>query len=195
MAGPDLDTELRRRAERTAESILSVARADAERIASEADRLIDDRRREAMKDKEIEYGAEARVAVAAARHAAMRAVLLSRTRMVERVLERARALLPEAAESATYLSGLRGEVIGALQFVDGDGAVVRCSEGLAPAMREVLRDRPEVKVEPEADAGSGFVVIGAGGSVLVDGRLETRIDRLASALAIEIHARLQEPQR
>jgi vacuolar-type H+-ATPase subunit E/Vma4 len=80
----------------------------------------------------------------------------------------------------------------ALQFVDGEGAVVRCSASLAPAVREGLRDRPEVKIETEADVGTGFVVVGAEGSVVVDGRLETRIDRLASVLAIEIHTRAQE---
>jgi hypothetical protein len=40
--------------------------------------------------------------------------------------------------------------------------------------------------------GTGFIVVGAAQSVLVDGRLETRVDRLSSALAIEIHARLEE---
>jgi vacuolar-type H+-ATPase subunit E/Vma4 len=145
-----------------------------------------------MKDKEIEHGAEARVAMAAARHAAMRAVLLSRTLLVERVLERARALLPEAAQTEPYLSALGGELTEALRFVDGDGAMVRCSVDLAPAVREALRGRPEVTVEAETDVGTGFIVSGDGGSVLVDGRLETRIDRLAATLAIEIHARLQE---
>jgi vacuolar-type H+-ATPase subunit E/Vma4 len=35
-------------------------------------------------------------------------------------------------------------------------------------------------------------VVGANGSVVVDGTLETRLDRLASSLAIEIHKRLEE---
>lgn len=192
MAGSDLTTELRRSAERTVESILTAARTDAERLASKAERRIGDRRRKVMKDKEIEHGAEARVAMAAARHAAMRAVLLSRTLLVERVLERARALLPEAAQTEPYLSALGGELTEALRFVDGDGAMVRCSVDLAPAVREALRGRPEVTVEAETDVGTGFIVSGDGGSVLVDGRLETRIDRLAATLAIEIHARLQE---
>jgi vacuolar-type H+-ATPase subunit E/Vma4 len=192
MAASDLDTELRRSAERTAESILGEARADAERLASEADRLIGDRRSEVLKDKEAEYGAEARVAIAAERHAAMRAVLLARTRLVARVLERARALLPDAAQAEAYVSTLSKEVTEALQFVDSDGAVVRCSAGLERAIREGLRDRPEVKVETEAGVGTGFVVVAGGGSVLVDGRLETRVDRLASVLAIEIHTRLEE---
>ncbi len=193
MAASDLDAELRQSAEKAAESILSEARADSERVASESARSIGDRRREALREKEAQYGAEARVAIAAERHAAMRAVLLARTRVVARVLDRARALLPEAAQNETYLSTLGSELAGALEFVDGEGAVVRCSADLAAAVREGLRDRPEVKVETEAEIGTGFVVVGAGGSVLVDGRLETRIDRLASVLAIEIHARLEEP--
>ena len=192
MAKSGLDTELRHSAERTSESILGAARADAKRLGTESERVVEDRRREVLKDKEAEYGAEARVAIAAERHAAMEAVLLARTRVVARVLERARALLPDAGQKEAYLSTLSSELMEALQFVDGEGAVVRCSAALAPAVREGLRDRPEVKVETEADLGTGFVVVGAEGSVVVDGRLETRIDRLASVLAIEIHARLQE---
>ena len=192
MAASDLDTELRQSAERTAESIRGEARVDSERLGSESDRLIEDWRSQALREKEAEYGAQARVAIAAERHAAMEAVLLARTRVVARVLERARALLPDAGQKEAYLSTLSSELMEALQFVDGEGAVVRCSAALAPAVREGLRDRPEVKVETEADVGTGFVVVGAEGSVVVDGRLETRIDRLASVLAIEIHTRLQE---
>jgi vacuolar-type H+-ATPase subunit E/Vma4 len=165
----DLDTELRRRAETTAASILGAARAEAERLASEAEMLVADRRRAVLRDKEAEYSSEARAAIASERHAAMRVVLLARTLVVDRVLERARALLPEAARRQIYLSGLSDELTKALQFVDSDGAVVRCSIELTSALREMLRARPEVKV---------------------DARLDTRIDRLASALAIEIHAYL-----
>ncbi len=192
MAKSGLDTELRHSAERTSESVLGAARADAKRLAAESERVVEDRRREVLKDKEAEYGAEARVAIAAERHAAMRAVLLARTHLVDRVLERAQALLPDVARNEAYLATLSSELADALQFVEAEGTVVRCSEDLGPAVRDRMRDRPAVKVEPEADVGTGFVVVGAEGSVVVDGRLETRIDRLASVLAIEIHARLQE---
>ena len=192
MAKSGLDTELRHSAERTSESVLGAARADAKRLGAESERVVEDRRREVLKDKEAEYGAEARVAIAAERHAAMRAVLLARTHLVDRVLERAQALLPDVARNEAYLATLSSELADALQFVEAEGTVVRCSEDLGPAVRDRMRDRPAVKVEPEADVGTGFVVVGAEGSVVVDGRLETRIDRLASVLAIEIHARLQE---
>ena len=192
MAKSGLDTELRHSAERTSESILGTARADAKRLGAESERVVEDRRREVLKDKEAEYGAEARVAIAAERHAAMRAVLLARTHLVDRVLERAQALLPDVARNEAYLATLSSELTDALQFVEAEGTVVRCSANLGPAVRDRMRDRPAVKVEPEADVGTGFVVVGAEGSVVVDGRLETRIDRLASVLAIEIHTRLQE---
>jgi vacuolar-type H+-ATPase subunit E/Vma4 len=192
MAGSDLDTELRRAASETAESILNAARAESERVASQSERAIEGRRRELMERKEAEYNADARRAIAAERHAAMRAMLIARTQVVDRVLERARALLPSAAMDQRYLRSLGAELTEALKFVDGDDAMVRCSPQLEAAVRKALSDRPRVRVEAEKEMGTGFIVVGASESVLVDGQLETRIDRLASSLAIEIHARLRE---
>lgn len=192
MSASDLDTELRRNAERTVESILSEARAEAARLASDADQEIAQRRASVMEDREAEHRAEARVAIAAERHAAMEGVLLSRTGLVDRVLVEARALLPAAARTEAYRSTLPQELAEALGFVDAKGAAVRCSADLGTLVRDALRNRPEVEVEPGADVGTGFIVVGAGESVVVDGRLETRIDRLKSTLAIEIHARLEE---
>jgi len=168
MISSDLDTELRRAADKTAESIMKAARAEAEEIAAEAKRSIEERRRELMADKEAEYGADVRRAIAAERHAAMRDVLLARTALVGRVLERARALLPQAVESQDYLSGLDSELAEALKFVEGDEVVVRCSPTLESAVRKALTERPQVEVEAETGTGSGFIVLGGGGTVLVD---------------------------
>ena len=194
MSGPDLDAELRRNAEQTVELILGEARAEATRLAAEAEQELARRRASVMEDKEAEHRAEARVLVAAERHAAMEALLLARTRVVERVLGEARVLLPQAARSEPYQATLAKELNEALQFVDTEGAAVRCSVDLEPSVREALGNRPEVKVEAERDMGAGFVVGDAAERVLVDGRLETRIDRLASTLAIEIHAQLRSSE-
>ncbi|NNE20146.1 MAG: hypothetical protein HKN10_16890 [Myxococcales bacterium] len=192
MAGSDLDTQLRRAANATAESILDAARSDSERVASHSERAIERRRRALEELKEAEYGADARRAVANERHAAMRAVLMARTQVVDRVLERVRALLPAASMEERYLRGLGTELSEALTFVDRDDAVVRCSPALEPAVRKALSDTPRVRVEPNEEMGTGFIVVGAGGSVVVDGQLDTRIARSVSSLAIEIDARLQE---
>jgi len=192
MRASDLDSELRRSAERTVASVRAEALQEADRLASKADRAIAERRKEVIENKEAEYLAEGRVAIAAARHAAMRAVLLARTRLVERVLGGARALLTEAAQSPSYLSTLGEDTAAALQFIDDSAAVVRCSPSLESNMRELLRERTNLNIEADAELGTGFVVIGDGGSVRVDGRLESRLDRLSSALAIEIHSRLEK---
>lgn len=190
MAGSDLDTELRRAANETAESILSAARGHSERVASESERAIEDKSKKLMERKEAEYGADARRAIAAERHSAMRAVLLARTQLVDKALERVRALLPDASTDERYLVSLDAELAEALKFVDD--ATVRCSPGLEAAVRKALSDRPRVQVEADDEMGTGFIVVGGSESVLVDGQLETWIDRLASSLAIEIHARLRE---
>jgi len=188
----DLRSELRLRAERTAESIMAEARAEADRLTEEAGRRIEEQRQAVLQKEDREFRAEAHVQVAAQRHAAMRAVLLAKASVVDRVLEEARTRLPEAVRSEAYTSMLGRELGDALAFVGEQGAVVRCSEVLRPAMLEQARALPNVSVETEPTGDSGFRVVGQDQSVVVDSTLETRLDRLASTLAIEIHKRLEE---
>ena len=74
MNGGDLSTELRRRAEETAEAILEKARADADQISEDADRAIEERRSQVLGSREAEYQAEARTRIAAERQEATRDV-------------------------------------------------------------------------------------------------------------------------
>lgn len=188
----DLRSELRSRAERSAQSIMAEAHAEAERLTAETERQIEERRRTVLGKQDRELRSEAHAKLAAERHAAMRAVLLAKARVIERVLEGARARLPEAVRSNAYTSRLGRELTNAIAFVGEQGAVVRCSGGLRPAVLEAIRELPNVTVESESDADSGFRVVSTSGSVVVDATLETRLERLASSLAIEIHERLQE---
>jgi vacuolar-type H+-ATPase subunit E/Vma4 len=112
--------------------------------------------------------------------------------LVERVLQAAKALLPEAARRTASARALRGELEEALAFVGGEGATVRCSEELASSIREAVGNRGGVTVESDPAFGPGFIVVGTGGSVLIDRTLQTRLQRLAPTLAIEIHKRLEE---
>ncbi len=190
----DLSTELRRRAEEAREAIVSAARAEAEQLTAEADRVVEKRRSAVLRTKEEEYRARARVEIAAARHEAMRAILLAKTRAAERVLAAARARLGDAAQSESYLRRLPAELEEALEFVGDEGATVRCSEELASAVRKVLSARPGVTVEALGPEAHGFVAIGANESVRVDDTLETRLDRMTAALSIEIHRLLEAQQ-
>jgi vacuolar-type H+-ATPase subunit E/Vma4 len=191
MNGADLSAELRRRAEETANAIMNAAQAEADQIAADADRAIEARRSEVLKRREAEYRTEARGRIAGEQHEAMRAILLAKTRVVERVLENARALLPEAVRGEAYRSTIGNEVAEAMAFVGSEDAIVRCSNDVAPAVRDALRSMPTVSVEGLND-GHGFLALGQGGAVQVDGTLEERLQRLGPALAIEIHERLEE---
>jgi vacuolar-type H+-ATPase subunit E/Vma4 len=188
----NLRSELRIRAERTADTMMAEARAQADRIQAEGDRQIEETRQRVLTKKDRELQAEAHAKVAAARHAAMREVLVAKAKVVNRVLGQARTRLPEAARSRAYRSALERELADAVAFVGERGGVVQCSEELAPTVREVVRDLPNVSVQTGLEAGSGFRIEGAGKSVIVDGTLETKLDRLASTLAIEIHKRLED---
>ena len=192
MAPSALDETLRKRGRETAEGIMRDARTAADRIAADADQRIQERRSAVLSSRKDEYRTQARTDIAAERHEAMRAVLLAKTRVVERVLERARTLLPAELRNEAYQAALEEEVEEALAFVGSEEAAVLCSETLAPAVRQALRATPEVSVQVRNDAGSGFVVVGQAGRVRVDSTLETRLDRLAPTLAIEIHERLEE---
>lgn len=192
MAEGDLESELRGRAQNTADAILRSAKVDADRIATDAEMVIEARRSAVLTSREEEYRAEARANVAGERHEAMRAVLLAKTRVVDRVMAGAKALLPAAARGKVYGSALADELGQALAFVGEENAVVQCPDDLAPVVREALRAASTVVVESTNNAGSGFVAIGDGGTVRVDGTLEARLDRLAPTLAIEILAKLEE---
>ena len=138
MTQADLTTELQRRAEQTAEAIMETARSDARRIIGEAVTRIEARRSAAMEDTERDCRERSRASIAAARHESLRSVLVARTRLLERVMEQARALLPEASTHEGYRQTLPNEITQALEFIGADDAVIECSEALMPDVCEAL---------------------------------------------------------
>lgn len=193
MDGPDLTTTLRKSAEATAARILESARLDAEEVRADAARRIQRERAESMREEEEICRAAARSAIAAERHAAMRAVLLGRARLVDRVLELAAALLPAASRTEAYRSTIGEQLEGSMRFVADKGAVIRCSPELVPAMRAASKAHDSVTVQPDAETLDGFVVVTDDGSVTIDQRLSTQLRRMRPTLAIEIHDRLGRP--
>lgn len=189
----DLTTELRRRAEETSEAITEDAREEAARLIAEANELVEARRSKVLRSKEDAYRAKARADIATARHEAMRAVLLAKTRIADRILAAAKARLGDAARGEPYLAALSDELDEALEFVGQDGALVRCSQAIESVVREAIGARANLRIERLTEGATGFVATGADGSVRVDGTLETRLERMRADLSIEIHKLLEEP--
>jgi len=190
----NLDSELRRRAETAAQAVLRSAEAEAARIAAEVDEAIENRRAAKLHDREEQSRAEARAAIAIERREAMRSLLLAKTELVHRVLQHAKADLPSVARSAAYRATLPEDVDRALRFVDAEGPIIRCPPALEDVVKDAVGKRPGVGVEAVEGVGSGFVIIGQDQAV-VDCTLETRLERLAPTLAIEIHERVERSGR
>ncbi len=188
----DLIIELRRNAEATAARIRESAQLEAEQLRLETERQIESRRAASLREEEEDYRLEARSEIAAERHASMRSVLQARAQLIERVLELAASMLPDACESETYRSTLAAQLGESMRFIDDEGARVLCSQELVPALREAAKAYASATVEPDADTRNGFVVVNANGSVAVDKQLDTELRRMRPTLAIEIHDRVQE---
>ena len=188
MPGSDLSSELRRRAEQSSERTLRRAEASVEQIERDADAAIEQRRSTVLANRESEYRAAARSEVASERQ---KAVLEARARLVQRVLERAKSLLSEAAVGPDYRQSLEREIRLTAEYLGSDGATVHCSPGLDGPIREALRGNASVSIEPTLEDAHGFVAIGGSGAIRVDGTLEARLRRLAPSLAIAINERLE----
>jgi vacuolar-type H+-ATPase subunit E/Vma4 len=192
MTEADLSTELRRRAEASAEAILRSARQEANRVLEDADAEVEARRNRAVRTSERVHREESRSSIAAARHEALRVVLVAREGLLARVFERARTLLGDACDMPSYRNALLKDVNEALEFVGDQEAVVRCSEGLSDLIATGLIGRGGARIEPLETHGHGFLVVGGDGQVEVDGTLENRLERLSPGLAIEILTRVEE---
>lgn len=194
MGDPDLSAELRRRAESSASAMIREAEAEARRISVEARDSMRKHERDVLRDREDAWRDQVRVRIAGARHEAMKDVLLARTRVVERVLQAAKDLLPGALSLGSYRALLSEDIEQALSFVGSGPATFRCTPALASTIRDELRSKPSVAVEPSDGIGSGFIAADEKHTVSIDCTLETRLARLAPQLAIEIHRRLEEPE-
>lgn len=195
MEEPDLSAELRRRAEEAAAAMIRAAESEAARITAEADAAVERQQHAVLSEHEAAHRAESRAELAAARQEAMRAVLLAKTRVVERVFARVREALPRVLEQERYRRQVAEEVVDALGFVEGAEATVRCPPGLEAVLRSALSDQTAIRIEADPDTGCGFVVTGDGGRLRIDGTLETRLTQLAPTLAIEVHGQLAETLR
>lgn len=192
MDEPDLTSELRRNAEATAARIRESARLEADQLRLETERQIESRRAASLREEEDKYRLVARSAIAAERHASMRSVLRARAQLVERVLEMATSLLPNACKSETYRSTLAAQLGDSMRFIGDEGARILCSPELVPTLREAAKAFASATVEPDADTQNGFVVVNAKGSVVVDKRLDTQLRQMRPTMAIEIHDRVEE---
>jgi vacuolar-type H+-ATPase subunit E/Vma4 len=161
------------------------ARAEEEARAIEA---AGDARSRAVRDEAL---AERRRALRArldrdlaeARQAAMRARLVARHALVERVLERAQRLATSADAERAYHAVAPRRLAAVLRFVAGRSAIVRCRPDVAAALSAL--DGASVEVVVDASAPLGLLVATRDRTFEVDDTIASQLERLRPAIAID----------
>jgi vacuolar-type H+-ATPase subunit E/Vma4 len=183
MAIADLLTTLESEGRARAAALVAAARTEADRLVHEATDRIAARRAVRLAEQQRELKASGAVTLDLARRDAARQLLRARTDLLDRVLTRARQLLPEAAV-ARPRNSLATDLSQALACFGGGRTVVHCPPLLAAQIRDLVADAA-VRVEPDA-TGATLTIAAEDGSLEVDASLTTRLERLRPRLAIEL---------
>src|SRR5690242_8587920 len=105
---------LERDARSEIDRLSAAARAEADGITAESATHLGERRRLALEELDRQHSHELEQALTAARRAKRRAVLESRQRLLQRVLDAAHGLLPGALDLDSYRRSLPAVLQGAL---------------------------------------------------------------------------------
>jgi vacuolar-type H+-ATPase subunit E/Vma4 len=144
------------------------------------------RRSETLRRREAELRSALARELAAERTEARRHVLEARQALLARVFELARERLEAAVESPAARARLVERAREALGFVPSGEAVLRCSPGVAAVLGEHLEGAQGLRIETLAGLPVGFQVTGAGGTLVVDGTLESLLTLERPVLSIEV---------
>ena len=153
--------------------------AIASRRASELTRITDAGNRAVARD------------TAAAEQASRLAVLEARSRLMTTVFARAAAEL-ERADASRYRDAIPWLVKATLPYLEGRTAVLRCRPDVAPAVQAACDGASTIAVECAPDIGAGLLGETRDGTLMVDNRLATLLDRRRDDLGIELARRLED---
>ena len=167
---------LERDARNEVERLTAAAHTEAEGITAESRARLDERRRVALEEVDRRHRYELEQALTAARRNGRRSVLEARQRLMGRVFDAVRGVLPDALALPAYRTSLPSALARALTALGEGALVVHCTPAIHATMESIERP-PGVSVVPDDTIGSGFVVRVPDGSVDVVDTLEERFER------------------
>jgi vacuolar-type H+-ATPase subunit E/Vma4 len=168
--------------------LIEKARLEAARIDEEcASRMRDEleRRRAA---RALEIAGRESVMRMEARGGARRSALGARQLLVDRVFERAAALLPDLATP----EWLEGEVGRVLPYLPDGEITIRCRTKDVARVKRLMAKRADVSVRADDAILAGVIVETGDRSLVVNGTAEARLARMRGVLAIAILKMLEE---
>jgi vacuolar-type H+-ATPase subunit E/Vma4 len=173
--------------EEEARLVVERARAEAARIAAESAARLGDELQKRKVYRAQELAASEGAARMEARKGKREKGRGTRERVVNRVIEVARGMLAGAATEEWTRAG----VARVLEYMPDGKATVRCASRDLARVREAVASRANTTVVPDESISGGVIAEMADGSLMVDGTLESRLERMRTALAIEIVAALE----
>ncbi|GIW53579.1 MAG: hypothetical protein KatS3mg081_2934 [Gemmatimonadales bacterium] len=182
----ELLAALERDAVEEAESIRSAARAEAERIVSQAKEALQSRHEARLRSLEVGLRRELEMALTAARRAARRRVLEAKWRAIGKILEAVKDKVPRVLENPQWRAVLIQDCLDSLEVLAGRPGKISATPALVEDIKAALEGRSEIEVIADAGVGTGFRIESADGALEVDGTLEKRLEREREGLAIEI---------
>jgi vacuolar-type H+-ATPase subunit E/Vma4 len=117
-----------------------------------------------------------------ARGGARRSALGARQLLVDRVLERARGLLPEHATP----EWLEREIASVLAYLPEGRVTIACRTKDVARVKRLVAKRMDASVRADDTIAAGLIAELGDGSLVVNGTAEARLARMRSMLAIEI---------
>jgi len=192
MALPDLISRLEQEAQNQVDAIQREADVEVRAIEAETGRTIADlTARHLELERTRRHIAYQRELAHAHREARARELDARRTQ-IARILDRARALVPEVAASTAYAEELPAHIDEALSFLDGLRPRLRCHPAFAHIAQSVITRHTGAELVIDESVGPGVVAQAADGSVVVDATLATRLVRAESILAVEMSRELDD---
>jgi vacuolar-type H+-ATPase subunit E/Vma4 len=190
MALADLILALERDAGKQAAARVEEARSRAAAVREQADREVSARRRSVLGGEETRLRNAAAREVAEARRHARRAILETRQDVIDRIFSEAAARLHEDSALESYRQTLAAHLHEVLTYIGSRPASIVCPPSLEESVRDLLRDRPHIRVRSDSAAEPGIVAVTDDGALTVDNTLTARLQRLRPVLESELVKRL-----
>jgi vacuolar-type H+-ATPase subunit E/Vma4 len=182
----DLLAALAREARLEARAILKQAHAEREEILKASEARIGALQHRRLKRQKSAFAEEARGRIAKVQRETRAALLAAQDKLVERVLSRVEERLGQAAVIKRLKSTLPVRLPLLLHYGEGRELVVRCSPGLAPALRGMQGLPSDLRVRQDAEIVGGVQVESAEADLLIDDTLGARLRRRRRVLRMQI---------
>jgi vacuolar-type H+-ATPase subunit E/Vma4 len=195
MALADLISRLEQEAHRRVRAIQEQADAEVRAIEEGTERVVAEIIAHQCQHERAERHVLQQRELAIARQQARGRELEVRRAQIVRILNRARALLPEIGASRSYVDALPSHLEEALSFLQRLQPRVRCQAVVAPVLRASIKQHEGAQIMIDESVGPGIIAEARDGSVVVDNTVAARLARAETRLTMALSRKLGDERR